>query len=163
MEQGGVAITTVPAPSSSQSSMDHHQPSSAQTPSSAQSEVCDSLDLSILATTSSCLDSEKVGIGYLSGGTATASPARRLSAETESPAKIGHAPGLSVCLSVCLCVIYTFMCVCVTCRYVFFLSRTQALLSLLLPTSRCWLLQPVLLTVKKLLPVRQRRTLLWMT
>ena len=113
MEQGGVAITTVPAPSSSQSSMDHHQPSSAQTPSSAQSEVCDSLDLSILATTSSCLDSEKVGIGYLSGGTATASPARRLSAETESPAKIGHAPGLSVfvlyiCLCVCVCV-----CVCV--------------------------------------------------
>ena len=65
--------------------------------------VCDSLPLSVLATSSGCLDREKVNVGYLGGNTAVASPAR-LSSDNESPAKIGHTPGMPFCLFGCLSV-----------------------------------------------------------
>ena len=58
--------------------------------------VCDTLPLSVLATSSGCLDREKVNAGYLAGNTVAASPAR-LSSDNESPAKIGHTPGLYLC------------------------------------------------------------------
>lgn len=74
----------------------------------SSTHVCDTLPLSVLATSSGCLDKEKVNAGYLAGNTIVASPAR-LSSDNDSPAKIGHTPGLSFCvygctnsLSICL-------------------------------------------------------------